>query len=238
MTDRTLNSLRRKLEEWELAHLRQHCTELAERLNRAEERAADGEYWAEHWRENAFQLQRDLMDDGVQIGITQDGEMFPLPPDSPSDAPVTKASAEALVTPPNQDHAFFNFDDIEAVNQDPRDPPAPPDPEPSATQFPAEWQAALREWVFAQVLDFSILDAVRLGLQLDAQKLTKWLMQHVRIALLSFGCKTTERRDSYGLKWYTPPVLANETTLKLSSPENRPLKVLCDDGDPLCGQSA
>ena len=219
MTDRTLNSLRRKLEEWELAHLRQHCTELAERLERAEARAADAEYWSEHWRENAFQLQRDLMDDGVQIGITQDGEMFPLPPDGPSNAPVTKASAEALVQ---------------------RDPPAPPDPEPSATQFPAEWQAALREWVFAQVLDFSILDAVRLGLQLDAPKLTKWLMQHVRIALLSFGCKTTERRDSYGLKWYwyTPPVLANETTLKLSSPENRPLKVLCDDGDPLCGQSA
>ena len=25
---------------------------------------------------------------------------------------------------------------------------------------------------------------------------------------------------------------------ELSSPENRPLKVLCDDGDPLCGQSA
>ena len=102
MTDRTLNALRRKLEQWELAHLRQHCTELAERLERAEARAADAEYWAEYWRENAFQLQRDLMDDGVQIGITQDGEMFPLPPDSPSDAPVTKASAEALVTPPNQ----------------------------------------------------------------------------------------------------------------------------------------
>ena len=32
MTDRTLNALRRKLEQWELAHLRQHCTELAERL--------------------------------------------------------------------------------------------------------------------------------------------------------------------------------------------------------------
>lgn len=41
MTDRTLNALRRKLEQWELAHLRQHCTELAERLERAEARAAD-----------------------------------------------------------------------------------------------------------------------------------------------------------------------------------------------------
>jgi hypothetical protein len=73
MTDRTLNALRRKLQQWELAHLRQHCTELAERLERAEARAYDAEYWAEYWRENAFQLQRDLMDDGVQIGITQDG---------------------------------------------------------------------------------------------------------------------------------------------------------------------
>lgn len=178
MTDRTLNALRRKLEQWELAHLRQHCTELAERLERAEARAADAEYLAESWRENAFQLQRDLMDDGVQIGITQDGAMFSLPPDGPSDAPVTNASAEAPATPPDQDNALFIFDDIEDLNQDQPDPPAPPDPEPSATQFPAE-------------------------------------------------C----------LKWYTPPVLANETTLKLSSPDNWPLKVLCDDGEPLCGQS-
>lgn len=65
MTDRTLNALRRKLEQWELANLRQHCTELAERLERAEARAADAEYLAESWRENAFQLQRDLMDDVI-----------------------------------------------------------------------------------------------------------------------------------------------------------------------------
>lgn len=238
MTDRPFNALRRKLEQWELAHLRQHCTELAERLERAEARAADAEYWAEYWRENAFQLQRDLMDDGVQIGITQDGAMFPLPPDGQHDAPVTNASAEVPATRPDQDHAFFIFEDIEALKQDQPDPPEPPDPEPSATQFPSEWQAALREWVLNRVSEFSILDAARLGLQLYSPKLTKGLMEHVRTALLIFGCKRTERRDSHGWKLYTPPVLDNETTLNLSSPENRPLQVLRDDGDPLPGQSA
>lgn len=238
MTDRTLNALRRKLEQWELSHLRQHCAELAERLDRAEERAADAEYWAEHWRENAFQLKRDLMDDGVQIGITQDGAMFPLPPDSPSDAPVTKASAEAPVTPPNQDHAFFNFDDIEAVNQDPRDPPAPPDPEPSSTQVPAEWRAALREWAFTKVSDFSIQDAVTHGLKLDASTLTKKFRQQVRIALLRFGCAITERRDIPGRYWYSPPGLAKKTQIDSSPPSDRTPVVDQEPVHQLSGQSA
>lgn len=238
MTDRTLNSLRRKLEEWELAHLRQHCTELAERLDRAEERAADAEYWAEHWRENAFQLQRDLMDDGVQIGITQDGAMFPLPPDGPSDAPVTNASAESPVTPPDQDHAFFIFDDIDDLKPDSRDPSAPTEHEPSTTQVTAERMAALREWVFAQRLDFSLLYAVTMGLKLDTSTVSREFLHSVRIALLSFGCETTKRKDQPGRQWYSPPVLAEKTEIAPILPETRTTAVDREMGDPLCGQSA
>lgn len=238
MTDRTLNALRRKLEQWELAHLRQHCTELAERLERAEERAADAEYWAEYWRENAFKLGSDLLNDGVHIGITQDGEMFPLPPDGPSDAPMTNASAEVPATPPDQDHAFFIFDDIEAVNQDQRDPPAPPNPEPRSTQVPAEWRAALREWVFAQALDFSIQDAVTQGLKLDASTLTKEFRQQVRIALLRFGCAITERRDRPGRYWYSPPGLAEKTQIDSSQPADRTPVVDQEPVHQLSGQSA
>lgn len=238
MTDRTLNALRRKLEQWELAHLRRHCAELAERLERAETRADDAEYWADYWRENAFQLGSDLMDAGGQIGITQDGAMFPLPPDGPSDAPMTNASAEVPATPPDQDHAFFIFDDIEALKQDQPDPPAPPDPEPSAPQVPAEWRAALREWAFAQTLEFSIQDAVTQGLKLDASTLTKEALQHVRIALLSFGCEMTERRDRPGRYWYSPPGLAEKTQIELSQPADRTPVVDQEPVHQLSGQSA
>lgn len=36
MTDRTISTLRRRLEKWELQHLRQHASDLAERLEPAQ----------------------------------------------------------------------------------------------------------------------------------------------------------------------------------------------------------
>lgn len=106
MTDRTLNALRRKLEQWELAHLRQHCTELAERLEAAEARARDAEDWAEYWRENAFNLQQELMDDGLQIGLTKEGNLVAIRTDLPTDAQVLNDSVEQVDGLAHEDHAI------------------------------------------------------------------------------------------------------------------------------------
>lgn len=69
----SLTSIQRKLDRWELAHLRQHAAELADRLEQAErflevERAA-----ADAWRENCFELMQELQDNGATLGLTQSG---------------------------------------------------------------------------------------------------------------------------------------------------------------------
>lgn len=105
MIDKTLNALRRKLEQWELSHLRQHCAELAERLEAAEARARDAEDWAEYWRENAFNLQQELMDGGFQIGLTKEGALIAIQPDLPTDAQVRNDSIEQINGSAHKDHA-------------------------------------------------------------------------------------------------------------------------------------
>lgn len=70
-----LATMRRRLEKWELQHLRQHALELQERLDRAEEEAARAWESAEFWRDNAMELQEYLIEDGFTVGITQQGQM-------------------------------------------------------------------------------------------------------------------------------------------------------------------
>ena len=86
-----LAPLRRRLDKWELQHLRTHALELAERLERAEEESVRAWESAELWRENAFELQQALMDDGATIGITQAGQMIAL-----KDAPALNAGETYL----------------------------------------------------------------------------------------------------------------------------------------------
>lgn len=70
-----LAAMRRRLEKWELQHLRQHALELQERLDRAEEEAARAWESADFWRDNAMDLQQALMEDGFTVGITKEGQM-------------------------------------------------------------------------------------------------------------------------------------------------------------------
>ena len=71
----TLNALRRKLECWELDHLRRHAAELAERLELTEEQLHNARNAAESWREDALELGQQLMEAGKTIGLTVDGQL-------------------------------------------------------------------------------------------------------------------------------------------------------------------
>jgi hypothetical protein len=84
---RALHALQRRLERWELEHLRQHAAELAQRLEAAELRAADAErrlsdaeYTAEFWHDQAVDLHNAAAEasDGVP-GITIDGRTVVVP---------------------------------------------------------------------------------------------------------------------------------------------------------------
>jgi len=79
-----LAALKRRLEKWELDHLRQLTTELSERLERAEEDALLANEYAESWRDSVFALQETLSDTGTQLGLTIDGDLVTLPSASPT----------------------------------------------------------------------------------------------------------------------------------------------------------
>lgn len=64
---------------------------------------------------------------------------------------------------------------------------------------------ALHDWVFEQLVDFSIADAVIDGLKLDASKLTRDLQTRVGVALRKLGCEKVEKRNGMVRFWYKPP---------------------------------
>lgn len=82
-----LRAIQRKLDRWELQHLREHATELAEQLERAEaelqmtRRDADHAYdVAEGWRHQALDLAQSLDDDSERcVGLTKDGAILIVP---------------------------------------------------------------------------------------------------------------------------------------------------------------
>lgn len=65
---------------------------------------------------------------------------------------------------------------------------------------------ALHDWVWAQVADFSIADAIMTGLKLDASKITRDLQTRVGTALRKLGCVKVEKRNGMVRYWYKPPV--------------------------------
>ena len=75
MTDRTISTLHRRLEKWELQHLRQHASDLAERLERAEDEAARANEAADFWHQQCMNMIADLQDEGAEIGLTKSGEI-------------------------------------------------------------------------------------------------------------------------------------------------------------------
>lgn len=70
--DPDLRRLQRRLDRWELEHLREHAAELAARVEDLEQRLADADQAADFWREQVHQLQEDL-EPGAQIAMTVDG---------------------------------------------------------------------------------------------------------------------------------------------------------------------
>lgn len=78
--DKVLRALRRKLERWELGHLRVHALELHERLECAEAEAQRNEDNAEFWRENYMRMEEAFHDEDFathrSIGLTKTGELL------------------------------------------------------------------------------------------------------------------------------------------------------------------
>lgn len=81
-TAKTIKALRKRLERWELEHLRQLAASLADRLEAAEQRiealeveAARAWDTADAWREDAQRLVEELEDAGAAVGITQNGAL-------------------------------------------------------------------------------------------------------------------------------------------------------------------
>lgn len=75
MTDRTFNAIRRKLEAWELDHLRALVSQQADRIERLETECDIARESAEFWQDRAQDLWRDLTEDGETIGMTKDGQI-------------------------------------------------------------------------------------------------------------------------------------------------------------------
>lgn len=81
-TANTIKTLRRRLERWELEHLRQLAASLAERLEAAEQRIEAlqvevSRAWdtADAWREDAQRLVEELEAAGAAVGLTQGGAL-------------------------------------------------------------------------------------------------------------------------------------------------------------------
>ena len=72
-TSISLACIQRKLDKWELYHLRQHAAELADRLEQAEQSLEIERAAADSWRENCFELMQELQDNGETLGLTKSG---------------------------------------------------------------------------------------------------------------------------------------------------------------------
>jgi hypothetical protein len=71
----TMSRIQRKLDAWELEHLRELCAEQAERIERLERELADADRAAEFWQD-AHRGLSDHLDDQHAIGLTMDGQLL------------------------------------------------------------------------------------------------------------------------------------------------------------------
>ncbi|MCK2086950.1 hypothetical protein MXC99_01940 [Thauera aromatica] len=124
--DRTVQNLRRRLERWELDHLRRLAAELQERLDRAldeAERAKEerDRAWesAASWQRHAENLQQELWEAGGGIGITQDGDLLvagPAKAAPPAERDALLASLDGVLEIADQviEHAKLTRDEQRA----------------------------------------------------------------------------------------------------------------------------
>lgn len=71
--DKSLNALRRKLESWELAHLREHCAEQAALIESLQERLRHAEMVADQWQSEAESLREQAQEEGKTVCLHTDG---------------------------------------------------------------------------------------------------------------------------------------------------------------------
>lgn len=73
--DPVLRQLLRRLERWELEHLREHAAALAAQVEDLEQRLQAAESSADFWWQQVEQLRERAAADGLQLGLTVDGEL-------------------------------------------------------------------------------------------------------------------------------------------------------------------
>lgn len=78
---RQLAQIQRKLDRWELEHLRELAAQQCEQIEDLQRRLADAEASLDFWHGHALDLGNTLHDSGAgQIGLTRAGEVLILPP--------------------------------------------------------------------------------------------------------------------------------------------------------------
>ena len=70
-----LAALRRKLERWELDHLREHCAEQAARIEELESALRSAECCADQWQREAEALREDVGSRGGVVHLYCDGSL-------------------------------------------------------------------------------------------------------------------------------------------------------------------
>lgn len=95
-----LLAIQRKLDKWELDHLREHAAQMATQaehleaqLQMLQARLEHAESVADYWREQVLQLQDELSDD-VRLGMSSDGTLGLV--DAPAGDP-SRTGVQALV---------------------------------------------------------------------------------------------------------------------------------------------
>ena len=74
-TTAALAAIQRKLDKWELDHLREHARQLADRLESMEIDLREERSSADFWRDQCQDLITELQKTGATIGITQAGQV-------------------------------------------------------------------------------------------------------------------------------------------------------------------
>lgn len=73
--DPVLRRLKRRLERWELEHLREHAAALAVQVEDLQQRLEAAESAADFWWQQVEHLRESAAGDGLQLGLTVDGQV-------------------------------------------------------------------------------------------------------------------------------------------------------------------
>lgn len=82
-----LRRLQRRLERWELEHLREHAAALAAQVEDLQQRLDAAESAADFWWQQAENLRESAAGDGLQLGLTVDGQVGLLAAVPPTEGP-------------------------------------------------------------------------------------------------------------------------------------------------------